>query len=86
MVIAIPISIMVISGVFFDYKQDTDANINCTHYSSVVINGDTFQVFYVLLFSSWAIKDRGVNYCDPVTIKKQTNSLWVTMTAFGLSP
>lgn len=36
MVIAIPISIMVISG-----EQDTDANINCAHYSSIVMNGVT---------------------------------------------
>lgn len=84
MVMAIPISIMVISGVFFDYKQDTDANINGTHYSPVVINGDTFQVSNVLLFSSWTIKDRRVKYCDPATMKKKT--LWVTMTAFSFSP
>lgn len=40
MVIAFPICIMVISGVFFDWEQDTDANIHCTHYSSIVINRD----------------------------------------------
>lgn len=41
MVIAIPICIMMISGVFFDWEKDTEANINCTHYSSIVMNEDT---------------------------------------------
>lgn len=52
MVIAIPISIMVISGVFFDCEQDTDANINCTHYSSIVMNRDRFNDSYSLPFSA----------------------------------
>lgn len=43
MVMAIPISIMVISAGFFDYEQDTDANINCTYYSSIVMNRDRFN-------------------------------------------
>lgn len=55
MVIAIPISIMVISGVFSFLTADrTLMQIsNCTHYSSIVMKGDTdlrLPVHFYLVF------------------------------------
>lgn len=68
MVIAIPISI---SGAFFlcDCEQDTDANINCTHYSSIVMNGDTDLTLPVHIHLVFGPREMGVNLWEPTTIK-----------------
>lgn len=64
MVIVISISIMVINGVFFDCEQDIDANINCMHYSFLVMN--------VVPFGTWTIRVRGQLMCPTNNKKPQT--------------
>lgn len=77
------VSIMLISGVFFQCTQDTDANINRTHHLAVTIKGDTDSRLSSFHQRVWTIKEkrRAIN----LTHKQQKNIIY-GRTALGYFP